>query len=86
MICPARQVSGAQAVQRAAQIIITVAETTRPGGITMSDVHRACGLPKATTSRMLLALETAGILDRDRRGRFTLSRTLTSTGGDHASQ
>jgi len=79
-VTAAARVAGAQAVQRAAQIIITVAEA--PGPLRVKDVSARCGLPRATVSRMLTALDHAGVVDRTPAGRFVLSARLTPPQGD----
>ena len=60
--------NGTQAVDRAAQLLIQVVH--RPGPVTFTELTAATGLAKSTTSRLLMALERNGLVQRDGRGRF----------------
>ncbi|MDX6475399.1 MAG: IclR family transcriptional regulator, acetate operon repressor [Gaiellaceae bacterium] len=59
--------SGTQAIDRAAQLLVSVVESTRPLGI--GELSEGAGLPKSTTSRLVGALERRGLVQRggDRR-------------------
>src|ERR1700690_1947499 len=60
--------SGTQAIDRAAALLVSVVESTRPlGG---GELAASPGLPKSTTSRLVGALERRGLVPRaaDRRG------------------
>jgi len=59
---------GTQAVDRAASLLAEVARSADP--LTVSGLSAAAGLPKSTTSRLLLALERNGLVRRDDHGRF----------------
>ena len=59
--------SGSQAVERAAQLLVCLAESER--ALTIGELVTATGLHQATTSRLVGALERHGIVARDgRRG------------------
>jgi IclR family transcriptional regulator, acetate operon repressor len=60
--------TGTQAVDRAAQLLIQVVHG--PGTLTFTELTAATGLAKSTTSRLLMALERHGLVQRDGRGRF----------------
>src|SRR4051794_34274672 len=60
--------TGTQAVDRAAHLVSTVVQADEP--LTFADLQEASGLAKATTSRMLAALERGGLLERDRDGLY----------------
>src|SRR5438034_6275893 len=59
--------SGTQAIDRAADLLVSVVESTRPLGV--GELSALSGLPKSTTSRLLGALERRGLVQRagDRR-------------------
>ena len=59
--------SGTQAIDRAAELLVSVVESTRPLGI--GELAMSSGLPKSTTSRLVGALERRGLVQRagDRR-------------------
>jgi DNA-binding IclR family transcriptional regulator len=59
--------SGTQAIDRAAELLVSVVESSRPLGV--GELAASSGLPKSTTSRLLGALERRGLLQRagDRR-------------------
>jgi DNA-binding IclR family transcriptional regulator len=59
--------SGTQAIDRAAALLVSVVESTRPLGV--GELSTRSGLPKSTTSRLVGALERQGLLQRavDRR-------------------
>lgn len=59
--------SGTQAIDRAAELLVSVVESTRPLGV--GELSTRSGLPKSTTSRLVGALERSGLLQRalDRR-------------------
>jgi IclR family transcriptional regulator, acetate operon repressor len=60
--------AGTQAVDRAAQLLTHVVNGTSP--VTFTELAAATGLAKSTTSRLLMALERNGLVQRDGRGRF----------------
>src|SRR5258708_13197215 len=60
--------NGTQAVDRAAQLLVHVVHCPEP--ITFTELTAASGLAKSTTSRLLMALERSGLVQRDTRGRF----------------
>ncbi|HVC87370.1 MAG TPA: IclR family transcriptional regulator [Gaiellaceae bacterium] len=59
--------TGTQAIDRAAQLLVSVVESTRPLGV--GELAESSGLPKSTTSRLIGALERRGLVQRagDRR-------------------
>ena len=59
--------SGTQAIDRAAELLVSVVESTRPLGV--GELSESAGLPKSTTSRLVGALERRGLVQRagDRR-------------------
>jgi DNA-binding IclR family transcriptional regulator len=59
--------SGTQAIDRAANLLVSVVESGRPLGI--GELSESAGLPKSTTSRLVGALERRGLVQRggDRR-------------------
>jgi IclR family acetate operon transcriptional repressor len=60
--------TGTQAVDRAALLLREVVHC--PGPVTFTELTAATGLAKSTTSRLLMALERAGLVRRDARGHF----------------
>src|SRR5690242_1111642 len=58
---------GTQAIDRAADLLISVVESDRP--LAVGELADLSGLPKSTTSRLLGALERRGLIQRagDRR-------------------
>jgi DNA-binding IclR family transcriptional regulator len=60
--------SGTQAVDRAARLLTEVVHS--PGAVTFTELAATTGLAKSTTSRLLLALERNGLVQRDDHGRF----------------
>jgi IclR family transcriptional regulator, acetate operon repressor len=60
--------TGTQAVDRAARLLTEVVHA--PESVTFTELAAATGLAKSTTSRLLVALERAGLVRRDRHGRF----------------
>lgn len=61
-------VSGTQAVDRAAQLLTVVVEADGP--ISHSELVEETGLAKSTTSRLLAALESNYLLERDANGAY----------------
>lgn len=59
--------TGTQAIDRAADLLVSVVEATRPLGV--GELAESSGLPKSTTSRLVGALERRGLVQRagDRR-------------------
>jgi len=68
--------TGTQAVDRAAQLLIQVVHG--PGPLTFTELTAASGLAKSTTSRLLMALERHGLVQRDGRGRFRPGEVFVS--------
>jgi DNA-binding IclR family transcriptional regulator len=56
-------VTGTQSIDRAAQLLVRVVESTR--SVTVGELAQSTGLPKSTTSRLLAALERNGLLQRE---------------------
>ena len=54
--------SGTQAIDRAAQLLVSVVESRRPLGV--GELAASSGLPKSTTSRLVGALERRGLVQR----------------------
>ena len=63
---------GTRAVDRAALLVSTVVHADEP--LSFVDLQETCGLAKSTTSRMLTALERAGLLERDPAGSYVAGR------------
>lgn len=63
---------GTRALDRAADLVATVVHADEP--MTFADLQDASGLAKSTTSRMLTALERAGLLERDAAGSYVAGR------------
>jgi len=61
-------VTGTQAVDRAARLLREVLDA--PTAPSHTELMVGTGLPKSTTSRLLLALERNGLVSRDASGRF----------------
>ena len=59
---------GTQAIDRAARLLSEVVHSAGP--MTLTGLIAACGLPKSTTFRLLLALERNRLVRRDEGGRF----------------
>jgi IclR family acetate operon transcriptional repressor len=68
--------NGTQAVDRAAELLIQVVH--RPGPVTFTELTAATGLAKSTTSRLLMALERNGLVQRDGRGGFRPGEVFVS--------
>jgi len=68
--------NGTQAVDRAAQLLIEVVH--RPDPVTFTELTSASGLAKSTTSRLLMALERNGLVQRDARGAFRPGEVFVS--------
>lgn len=64
--------NGTRAVDRAADLVATVVRADEP--MSFADLQDASGLAKSTTSRMLTALERAGLLERDLAGSYVAGR------------
>jgi IclR family transcriptional regulator, acetate operon repressor len=67
--------NGTQAVDRAAQLLIQVVHS---GPVTFSELSATSGLAKSTTSRLLMALERNGLVQRDGRGGFRPGEVFVS--------
>jgi IclR family acetate operon transcriptional repressor len=59
----ASQIPGSQAVDRAAELLVRIMESEHPPSV--GELAAAADLPKSTTSRLLRALETRGLVQRD---------------------
>jgi len=67
--------NGTQAVDRAAQLLIQVVHC---GPVRFSELSATSGLAKSTTSRLLMALERNGLVQRDGRGGFRPGEVFVS--------
>ncbi|HSU47082.1 MAG TPA: IclR family transcriptional regulator C-terminal domain-containing protein [Arthrobacter sp.] len=76
--------SPAPAVTRAAAVLEALAESPS-GRLTLSDLARALGIPKSSTSNLLLALEEARLISRQG-GEFMLGRKLVELGASYLSR
>src|SRR5260221_8315915 len=54
---------GTQSIDRAAQLLVRVLESSEPQSV--GSLGLASGLPKSTTSRLVRALERQGLVERD---------------------
>jgi DNA-binding IclR family transcriptional regulator len=54
--------TGTQAIDRAAQLLVRVVESSQPLGV--GELAEGSGLPKSTTSRLVAALERQGLVQR----------------------
>ena len=70
--------SPAPAVTRAAAVLEALAASAT-GRLTLSDLARELGIPKSSTSNLLLALEEARLINRQG-AEFTLGRKLVELG------
>src|SRR5205823_13775924 len=76
----ATEASGTQAIDRAAQLLVRVVESSQPPSI--SELSAGAGLPKSTTSRLVSALERQGLVQRlGERGRLTAGPVLLRFAG-----
>jgi DNA-binding IclR family transcriptional regulator len=67
--------TGTQAIDRAAQLLVRVVESTQPPSV--GELAQRVGLPKSTTSRLVSALERQGLVQRlGDRGRLTAGPVL----------
>ncbi|MFC6286962.1 IclR family transcriptional regulator [Nocardioides sp. GCM10027113] len=64
--------SGTRALDRAGDLVATVVRADEP--LTFAHLQEASGLAKSTTSRMLAALERAGLIERDGDGSYVAGR------------
>src|SRR3989337_1551857 len=55
--------TGTQAIDRAAQLLVRVVESSEPE--TLTELAEITGLPKSTASRLVAALERQGLVQRD---------------------
>jgi IclR family transcriptional regulator, acetate operon repressor len=64
------ETTGTQAIERAAQLLVRVVESTKPPSV--GELAAGAGLPKSTTSRLVSALERQGLVQRlGERGRLS---------------
>lgn len=69
------EASGTQAIDRAAQLLVRVVESSQPPSV--GELAERAGLPKSTTSRLVSALERQGLVQRlGDRGRLTAGPVL----------
>lgn len=59
----AAEPTGSQAVDRAAELLVRIMESEQPPSV--GELATAANLPKSTTSRLLRALESRGLVQRD---------------------
>src|SRR6478736_1518420 len=76
--------SPAPAVTRAAAVLEALAASAT-GRLTLSDLARELGIPKSSTSNLLLALEEARLISRHG-AEFTLGRKLVELGAAYLSR
>ncbi len=76
--------SPAPAVTRAAAVLEALAASAT-GRLTLSDLSRELGIPKSSTSNLLLALEEARLISRQG-AEFTLGRKLVELGAAYLSR
>jgi IclR family transcriptional regulator, acetate operon repressor len=77
--------SGTQAIERAAQLLVRVVESSEPPSI--GELSAGAGLPKSTTSRLVGALERNGLVQRlGERGRLRPGPVLLRYASRDASQ
>ena len=77
--------TGTQAIDRAAQLLVRVVESSQPPSI--SELSAGAGLPKSTTSRLVGALERQGLVQRlGERGRLRPGPVLLRYASRDASQ
>src|SRR4029453_10515331 len=76
--------SPAPAVTRAAAVLEALAESPS-GRLTLSDLSRELGIPKSSTSNLLLALEEARLITREGAD-FALGRKLVELGAAYLSR
>jgi IclR family transcriptional regulator, acetate operon repressor len=81
----ATEASGTQAIERAAQLLVRVVESSEPPSI--GELSERAGLPKSTTSRLVGALERSGLIQRlGERGRVRPGPVLLRYASRDASQ
>jgi IclR family transcriptional regulator, acetate operon repressor len=81
----ATETSGTQAIERAAQLLVRVVESSEPPSI--GELSAGSGLPKSTTSRLVSALERQGLVQRlGERGRLRPGPVLLRYASRDASQ
>ena len=81
----ATEASGTQAIDRAAQLLVRVVESSEPPSI--GELSAGAGLPKSTTSRLVSALERQGLVQRlGERGRLRPGPVLLRYASRDASQ
>jgi len=68
--------TGTQAIDRATALLTDVLQSQSPQ--LLGSLARTHEIPKSTTSRILGALERAGLVQRDRNGAFLAGQVLTS--------
>jgi IclR family transcriptional regulator, acetate operon repressor len=77
--------TGTQAIERAAQLLVSVVEAPQPPSI--GELSARAGLPKSTTSRLVGALERQGLIQRlGERGRLRPGPVLLRYASRDASQ
>src|SRR5438045_9718397 len=79
------ETTGTQAIDRAAQLLVRVVESTQPPSV--GELAERAGLPKSTTSRLVSALERQGLVQRlGERGRLRPGPVLLRYASRDASQ
>jgi IclR family KDG regulon transcriptional repressor len=68
------EASGVLVLHKTLDILEGIKEV--PGGVRLSDLARAVGMPKATVYRILSTLESRGFLDRGEDGAYRMARKL----------
>jgi IclR family acetate operon transcriptional repressor len=63
MIARVPSPAGARSIERAAQLLVRVVENDEPE--TVSELAETTGLPRSTASRLVAALESQGLVERD---------------------
>lgn len=80
-----KPVTGTQSIDRAADLLLRIIDADAP--VTLTELVSATGLAKGTTSRILSALERAGLIERADRGGFRPGSVLNNyaiSGGAYA--
>jgi IclR family transcriptional regulator, acetate operon repressor len=72
---------GTQAVDRAAGLLAVVVRAEGP--VTITDLYKASGLPRSTTSRLLLALERNQLIRRVKDGAYVPGELFGMAGRGH---
>lgn len=76
--------TGTQAVDRAARLLREVIDAAEP--VTFTELVTATGLPKSTTSRLLVALERSRLVRRDAAGAYGPGEVFVSFAWRHSGE